>query len=42
MSSPRIEETEVIVANVRELRPISHSESKSDYADAEKLPLPTS
>jgi hypothetical protein len=28
---------EVIVANVRELRAISHSDSKSDHADAEKL-----
>jgi hypothetical protein len=28
---------EVIVANVRELRAISHSDRKSDHADAEKL-----
>jgi transposase len=28
---------EVIVANVRELRAISHSDRKSDKADAEKL-----
>jgi transposase len=27
----------VIVANVRELRSISHSDRKSDHADAEKL-----
>ena len=29
---------EVIVANVRELRAISHSDRKSDKVDAEKLP----
>jgi transposase len=28
---------EVLVANVRELRAISHSDSKSDQVDAEKL-----
>src|ERR1700745_3834993 len=28
---------QVIVANVRELRAISHSDRKSDHADAEKL-----
>jgi transposase len=28
---------EVIVANVRELRAISHGDRKSDHADAEKL-----
>jgi hypothetical protein len=28
---------EVIVANVRELRAISHSDRKSDHADAKKL-----
>jgi hypothetical protein len=28
---------EVIVANVRELRAISHSDRKSDQVDAEKL-----
>lgn len=34
---------EVIVANVRELRAISHSDRKSDHVDAEKLaPLRTS
>jgi transposase len=30
---------EVLVANVRELRAISHSDRKSDQADAEKLPV---
>jgi transposase len=30
---------EVIVANVRELRAISHSDRKSDTVDAEKIAL---
>jgi transposase len=36
-SNSRNSRHEVIVANVRELRSISHSDRKSDQVDAEKL-----